>query len=157
MAVEMFMKIEGIPGESQDKFFRDSIVVQAWNWGASNPVPVTPRGAGATKPVIQNLTFIKSVDKTTPTLYLNMLQGKYLKTCILSCRKAGAKDKFFEITMSDCLLNSALNDCKAGEENITETIGIQFSRINIEYTGTDASGKKFSVKSGWDIVKNMTA
>lgn len=169
MAVEMFMRIDGIPGESQDKSFRDTIVVQAWNWGASNSVSVTPGGAGRTRPVIQDFTFIKSVDKTTPTLYLNMLQGKHINTCILSCRKVGAKDKFLEITMSDCLLISILTDCKVGEENITGTIGINYSRkdenitetivikflrVEIEYTGIDASGKKFSIRSSWDPVKN---
>jgi len=63
MTVDMFMNIEGIPGESKEKIYKDAIVVQAWNWGVSNSAPVSSGSRGAGKPVIQVLTFTKSVDK----------------------------------------------------------------------------------------------
>lgn len=154
MAVDMFMNIEGIPGESKDKIYKDAIVVQAWNWGVSNSAPVTSGSRGAGKPVIQVLTFTKPVDKATPMLYLNTLQGRRIKTCILTCRNEGAKDKFLEIKMSDCNLDSVLTGCKVGEDKVTETVGIQFTKVEIEYTAMDASGKPLTVKSTWDINRN---
>jgi type VI protein secretion system component Hcp len=32
MAVNMFLKMDGIPGESQDKDYRDTIEGQGWSW-----------------------------------------------------------------------------------------------------------------------------
>jgi len=46
MAVDMFLKIDGIPGESTDARHRDEIDVLSYNWGKSQP-PTASSAGGA--------------------------------------------------------------------------------------------------------------
>ena len=50
MAVDYFLDLDGIPGESQDEKFKDKIQVLSWSWGASNVSSVAGTGgSGAGK------------------------------------------------------------------------------------------------------------
>ena len=46
MAVDMFLKIDGIKGESQDKKHKDQIDLMSWSWGASNAGSHSTGGGG---------------------------------------------------------------------------------------------------------------
>jgi len=41
MAVDMFMKIDNVKGEAQDKAYKDKIDVLAWSWGRPTRDPRT--------------------------------------------------------------------------------------------------------------------
>lgn len=45
MALDMFLKIDGIPGESTDARHRDEIDVLSYNWGESQPPTASSTGA----------------------------------------------------------------------------------------------------------------
>ncbi|WP_374595324.1 type VI secretion system tube protein Hcp, partial [Aquabacterium sp.] len=71
MAVDMFMKIGDVKGESRDKTHAGEIDVLAWSWGVSNSGSAhTGGGAGAGKANVQDLSFTKYVDKASPPLLL---------------------------------------------------------------------------------------
>jgi type VI secretion system secreted protein Hcp len=155
MAVNMFLNIDGIPGESQDKAYHDMIEVQGWSWGVSQSTQNTP-GSGSTtgRPNIQNFSVSKWVDKATPKIYENTLQGRRIKECRLTCcRKDGGK--YLEIAMSDCILASVLTGGKTDEDRLTETLAINFGRVDISYFLKDASGKPLTVRCAWDSKKNV--
>ena len=38
MGIEMFLKIDGIPGESTDARHPDEIDIESWAWGETNAV-----------------------------------------------------------------------------------------------------------------------
>ena len=67
MAVDMFMKIDTIDGESKDKKHTKEIDVLSWSWGLSNSGSAhTGGGAGAGKVNGQDLSFTKYVDSASP-------------------------------------------------------------------------------------------
>src|SRR6478736_1488135 len=90
MAVDMFIKIGDIKGEAKDKAHKEEIDVLAWSWGMSNSGSAhMGGGAGAGKVNVQDLSFTKYVDKSTPDLMLACCVGKHYGTAVLIVRKAG--------------------------------------------------------------------
>ena len=69
MAMDMFIKIGALKGESVDKVHAGEIDVLAWSWGMSNSGSAhVGGGAGAGKVNVQDLSFTKYIDKSTPDL-----------------------------------------------------------------------------------------
>ena len=92
MAVDMFMKIDTVDGESKDSKHKKDIDVLAWSWGMSNSGSAhVGGGAGAGKVNVQDLSFTKWVDSATPKLALACCDGKHFKDATLVVRKAGEK------------------------------------------------------------------
>ena len=65
MAMDMFIKIGALKGESVDKTHAGEIDVLAWSWGMSNSGSAhVGGGAGAGKANVQDLSFTKYIDKS---------------------------------------------------------------------------------------------
>ena len=63
MAVDMFLKIDGVKGESKDKTHKQDIDVVAWSWGMSNSGSAHQGGgAGSGKVNVRDITLTKYVD-----------------------------------------------------------------------------------------------
>ena len=79
MPTDIFMKINGIQGESRDKHHKDEIEVLSWSWGLSNQAtaPSAGGGAGAGKVKFQDISFTHLVDKASPNLMLSCASGKH--------------------------------------------------------------------------------
>ena len=75
MAVDMFLKINGVDGESKDKSHPMEIDVLAWSWGASNSGSAhVGGGAGAGKVNVQDISVTKWVDCIQPVTRKCLLQ-----------------------------------------------------------------------------------
>src|SRR6188768_525795 len=59
-AVDMFLVLDGIEGDSTDRQFPKAIEILAWQWGVSSSSSVQ---AGAGKPTAQDLSFTHFFDK----------------------------------------------------------------------------------------------
>lgn len=157
MAVDMFMKIGALKGESRDKVHKGEIDVLAWSWGMSNSGTAhVGGGMGAGKANIQDLSFTKYLDKSTPELMLAACNGKHFPEARLVVRKAGEKPlEYLIITMSDVLVTSVSTGGSGGEERLTENVSLNFAKVQVEYTeqtATGAAGEK--PKMNWDIAGN---
>jgi type VI secretion system secreted protein Hcp len=77
MAMDMFIKIGDLKGESRDKTHKEEIDVLAWSWGMSNSGSAhTGGGAGAGKANVQDVSLTKYIDKSSPDLMLACLYGQ---------------------------------------------------------------------------------
>jgi type VI secretion system secreted protein Hcp len=157
-AVDMFIKIEGIPGESQDEGHKDEIDVLAWSWGMSNSGTThTGTGGGTGKANFQDLSFVKYVDKASPLLMLSCANGAPVPMAELVVRKAGAEPvEYIKIRMENILVSSVSTGGSGGEDRLTENVTLNFSKFTYIYTpqdpGTGAGGPP--VEFSWDIVLN---
>src|SRR3954447_13242988 len=109
MAVDMFIKIGDVKGESKDKTHKEEIDVLAWSWGMSNSGSAhTGGGAGAGKVNVQDLSFTKYIDKSSPDLMLACCTGKHFDKALLTVRKAGGDNplEYLQITMEDLIVTS---------------------------------------------------
>lgn len=144
MAVDMFLKLTNIEGESRDDKHGKEIDVLAWSWGASNSGSAhVGGGAGAGKANFQDLSITKYVDKSSPTLFDHVAKGTHIDSAILTVRKAGGTPlEYVIITMTECMITSISTGGSGGEDRLTENISINFAEVGLDYQMQDAKGAK---------------
>ncbi|HET6694901.1 MAG TPA: type VI secretion system tube protein Hcp [Gaiellaceae bacterium] len=155
MAVDYFLKLDGIPGESTDAKHKDEIDVLAFSWGVSHPKASGPGGGGAGKAVFEDLLVVAHTSKASPKLWLACASGQHIKSAILTCRKPGkAPLEFLKITLTDVLISSYEID-GSDEEPPLDQIALAFAKVETVYTPQDPTGKaQPPVKAAWDLKKN---
>jgi type VI secretion system secreted protein Hcp len=156
-AVDYFLKIDGIEGESKADKHTNEIDVLSFSWGANNTGTFAGGGGGGGgKVAMQDFHFTMSHSKASPALMLACAQGDHVKSAVLTCRKAGKEQQeFLKITMSDCLVSSFQTGGSAGADLIpTDQVSLNFAKIEHEYKEQDETGKlKGSVKKTFDLKK----
>lgn len=154
MSVNIFMQIDGIPGESKDKQHKDQIDVQSWSWGASNSASVAAGGAGVGKVQFQPFVFTHHFDKASPKLLLACAKGLHIAQAVLrEVKPSGAPSQYLTITMNDVLITSvATSDAGQGPE---EMVAMQAAKVQLEYRPQKPDGSLDGpVTMGWDVKQN---
>ena len=132
-AVDYFLKIDGIQGESKADKHKNEIDIDSLSWGATQSGTfAVGGGGGAGKVSMQDFHFTMPVNKASPALFLACAQGDHIKNAILTCRKAGQDQEFMKVTMSDVLVSS-FQIGGAGGVVPTDQISLNFAMIEIEY------------------------
>lgn len=159
MSVDMFLKIDGIPGESTDDKHKKEIDVLSWSWGMqqSGTTHLGP-GAGSGKVSISDMTFSKYVDQATHNLILACSSGKHIKDAVLTVRKAGGDTQveYMKITMKEVLVSSYnTGGNKDGLDRIVEHVTLNFAEFKVEYTEQTKEGTPGATSSaGWNMATN---
>ncbi|WP_256645128.1 Hcp family type VI secretion system effector [Thermomonas paludicola] len=154
MASDIFLKIDGIDGESADSKHKGEIDVLAWSFGASNSGSMAYGGGGGTgKVAFQDMTITKRIDKSSPKLLEHCANGKHIKKAVLIARKqGGAQMDYVKVTLSDLLVSSI---SLAGSGDDSETISLNFGHIEYIYTAQKSDGsKEGDTGMKWNIKKN---
>ena len=157
MAMDMFIKIGELKGESRDKVHKDEIDVLAWSWGISNSGSAqVGGGAGAGKCNVQDISFTKYLDKASPDLMLACCNGKHFPKATLTVRKAGENPlEYLLITVEELIVTSLSTGGSGGEDRLTENVTLNFARVKVNYkeqTPTGGVGDK--PEMGWNIAEN---
>jgi type VI secretion system secreted protein Hcp len=144
MAVDMFIKIGDLKGESADKSHPKEINVLGWSWGVSNSGSAhTGGGAGAGKANVRDLNFTKHVDKCSPSLVLACCKGTHYDTAKLVVRKAGGKPlEYLKITLSKVMVSSVTTGGDGDEDLLTESVTLNFAKVKVEYTEQKPDGSE---------------
>lgn len=158
MAVDMFIKFKDIEGEAKDKTHAKEIDVLAWSWGMSQSGTFhAGGGGGAGKVNIQDLSFTKYVDKSSPKLLLYCSNGKHINEALLTVRKAGDKPlEYLKIKLEKLLISSVSTGGSGGEDRLTENVTLNFAKVSVDYCEQkeDGSGHP-AVTYSWDIEANV--
>ena len=156
MAVDMFLKLAGIAGESDDARHKGEIDVLAWSWGVSEAhESQTGAGAGAGKPNFQDLAIKKLVDLASPLLLAATAKGSHISDAVLTVRRAGTPQDFLVISMKNVLVTSVNLEKAKEEDRPSERIMLNFGQIDFDYTLYKSDGSKEKEESfKWDIASN---
>ncbi len=163
MAVDMFLKIEGIKGESVDDKHKDEIDVLSWSWGATNSGSVRGGGGGAGKVNIQDLSITKRYDKSSPQLFMRCATGQHIAKATLSVRKSASSaagtpntpDDPLVFTMTDVMVSSYQTGVTQGGEVPVDQVSFNFAKIEIAYRAQNPDGRLGDpVPACWDIGRN---
>jgi type VI secretion system secreted protein Hcp len=159
-AVDYFLKLEGIDGESADHKHKASIDLESWSWGESQTGTHSGGGGGgAGKVQMQDFHFVMKINKASPKLMLACASGEHIKKATLTCRKAGKEQQeFVKYTMSE-LLVSSYQTGGSGHGDIVplDQISLNFAKIEIEYKEQKPDGTLGgATKAGWDVKANKT-
>ncbi len=142
MAVDMFLKLTGIEGESADAKHKGSIDIESFSWGATNPGTAGSAGGGggAGKVQMQDFNFVMRVNKASPKLFLAAANGQHIKEAVLTARKSGGDQiEFYKIKMTDILI-SAYQQAGSGDGQL-DSFSLNFAKIEVEYRSQDPTGK----------------
>jgi type VI secretion system secreted protein Hcp len=134
-AVDYFLKIDGIDGESKDQNHTDEIQLESWSWGQTNSGSMAAGGGGgAGKVSMQDFTFTMTNNKASPELFLACAQGKHIDSCKLTCRKAGTdQQEYLLITFTDVLISSYQTGGGGGDVLPVESITFNFAKMEYSY------------------------
>jgi type VI secretion system secreted protein Hcp len=155
-AVDYFLKIDGIQGESRDDRHKDEIDIESFSWGETQSGTFAVGGGGGSGKIsMQDFHFTMPVNKASPALFLACAQGDHIKNAILTCRKAGRdQQEFLKVTMNNVLVSS-FQIGGAGGVVPTDQISLNFAKIEVEYQEQDATGKLVRSIKTWFDLKSM--
>jgi type VI secretion system secreted protein Hcp len=154
-AVDYFLKIAGIDGESMAANHKGEIDIESWSWGESNPGS-RAAGAGAGKVSMNDFSFVMKLNKASPKLFLACAQGEHIKTAWLTAHRTGAKqaDYFLKWSFSDLLISSYQDGATSGELPFDQ-VSFNFAKIEVEYKEQKADGSLApGITAGWDVKTN---
>lgn len=157
MAVDMFLKLDGIKGESQDHKHKDEIHIQSWSWGLSQTGGMaTGGGGGAGKVHVHDISITKFVDKASPALMLHCCNGKHIANGLVTVRKAGDKPlEYLKMKLQDIII-SGVQNAGHGSEILTENVTLNFAKFHVEYQEQKADGSGSpGGEMGWDVKANQ--
>ena len=159
MAVDMFIKIDNIKGESKHKAHPGETDVLAWSWGLSQSGSMQiGGGGGAGKVNVSDLNFTKWLDKGSTDLMAACCKGTHIPKAVLVVRKAGDKPlEYLTITMEEVLISSVSTGGSGGEDRLTENVTLNFAKVKIKYIEqTEKGGAGDKPEMSWDIQANVT-
>lgn len=145
MAVDFFLKLDSIQGESVDEKHKDQIQLMSWSLGGSQVSSVAGTGgSGAGKADLSDLSVMKYMDKATPKLFKALIAGTHITSGTLSAVKSGADGKpFLKITFDELFITSLQHS--ASSEIPTESVSFSYNKIKWDYSTQDEKGILTSV------------
>jgi type VI secretion system secreted protein Hcp len=157
MATDIFIKIDGVKGDSVDASHKEEIDVLSWSWASTQAGSGhSGTGAGSGKVSVQDLTFTKRIDSASPVLVGLHFAGTHIHSATLTLRKAGGKPlEYCVITLEDVIISSINHGGAADAAEHSETIGLHFSTFKYVFTPQKADGKGGpSIQTKYNIAGN---
>lgn len=155
-ALDLFLKLDGIEGESRDTKHAREIDILGWSWGMSSPATVSSGGTTAGKVNLRELSLTKYVDKATPSLMLHCSNGKLISNAVLTCRTATSSTafEFLKLHASKAAVTFVGMGASSGSDRPTETLGLAFESITIDYFLVEGTGTKDYFYQ-WNVPNNV--
>jgi type VI secretion system secreted protein Hcp len=160
-AVDMFLKIDGVPGESTEDKHKEWIEILSYSSGVSQPGAGAMSSGGARSAERcdhSDFSVVKTLDKASPKLALYLCNGTHIEEIIIElCHATGDKQKYMEYKMTDVIVSSVSVSGSAGEGPLPlEEVTFAYGKIEWTYTEVDhETGKaKGDVEAYWDLVSN---
>lgn len=160
MAIDVYLQIDGIKGESGDDKHRDWIEVTSAQWSVIQPKSATASTGGghtAERCEFKDIVVTKLADLATPILMQTCASGKTIPKARLEFMRAdgqGERIKYFEIDLENVLISSITPGVSEGSF-MTESVGLKFSKVKWRYIqqkiGGGAGG---NTAGGWDLATN---
>jgi type VI secretion system secreted protein Hcp len=160
MSTDIFLRIEGITGESQDANHQGWINVDSFTWGAMQPGNMgVGGGGGAGKVQYRDLTVQASIDKATPAIMRYLSNGKHVSKLEVSvCKAGGSQIEYCRITLEDVLITNVIFHGATQRDLIGISYQFPAAKIKNQYWEQSANGGKGAEsQSGWNIKENKEA
>jgi len=147
MAVDMFLKIDGIDGESVDAKYQKWVEALSFSWGILDPVKTGQTGKAplARKTQVSDFSIVKYLDSASPKLFEMCCQGARIPELNFSLVRAGEKQQeFYTIKLTDVLISGVSSGGPAGAVPM-ESVSFSFASSLI--SAVDDRGQKTSISS----------
>jgi type VI secretion system secreted protein Hcp len=159
MAAEIFLKLEGpdVLGESVGFDHEKEIDCESISFGAHNPTDIASgTGAGAGKVSFAPLMITKTMDASTPSMFLKCCNGTHFEKAILVVREAGGEKpvEYLKYEFKTVFVSSI--DWGMGAVKPIETVALDFAEAKLTYTSQDDTGAPKDVfEAGFNLKTNQ--
>lgn len=157
MAVDMYMRIDGVSGESKDSNHKGWSNVQSYSWGAVQPGNMASgSGGGIGKASFNDLSVVAIIDKAAPAILKYCANGKHLPTVEISvCKAGGTQIEYLRITLNEVLVTSVNQGAAKDSDAVLVTYAFQAARVKKQYwEQTDQGSKGGESVLAWNIKEN---
>ena len=153
---DIFVQIDGIPGESQDEQHKDWIDAFGFGDGLQGSSVAAMAGAVAGRATFADIKITKGLDKASPKLRESAASGKHLKDVTIEfVLKSSVRPLKFKVTLEEVQISGVsltTNTVDLPQEIVT----FSFGEIRWEYfiidpeTGVPVG----QVSTGWNLLTN---
>ncbi len=162
MAVQMFMKVDGVIGGSTNFHYRGWADVMSWNWAVNRGIA---DGKAVTR--LNEITVVKAAGIESPALMKLCATGTRAATAEIAVvpvvGKREAQQKYIAIVMENVLIQSVATGGSTEEAFIREKLGVRFGAIRYEFYSPEkvsaegaASGADCT-SFGWNVAARAPA
>ena len=155
MAVDVFLRIDGISGESQNASFKGQIQLESASFQATQTLNIgsVSSGAGAGKVSLGPLTVTKLPDSTSPQIFVALAAGTPAATATLSFVQSGATSAYLTIDLGLVAFSGISTSVTGGVP--LETVTMVYGRLKYTVQVQGSTGITKPVSGGWDGIKNV--
>ncbi|PPD04135.1 MAG: type VI secretion system tube protein Hcp [Methylobacter sp.] len=160
MAIDVYLQIDGIKGESNDTTHKDWIECVAVEWEVLQPKSATAStGGGHTAERCEHKDIVvkKLADLSSPLLLQNSSSGKTFSKAKLDFMRAdaqGERIKYFEIELDNVLIGGVAPSVEEGGI-LQEQVRLKYSKVKWKYIQQKVSGGSGgNTSGGWDLSAN---
>lgn len=160
MAIDVYLQLDGIKGESTDDKHRDWIELTSVHWGVIQPKSATSSTGGghtAERCVHADVVATKLADLSSPVLLQTCSAGRTIPKARIEFLRAdgnGERVKYYEIELENVLIGHVTPGINGGDI-ISESIGLKYAKAKWKYTQQKISGGAGgNTMGGWDLASN---
>ena len=161
MAMDLFLEIKGVEGESLKQNHEGHIEIHGFSMGITQSGSFHELGAGggAGKAEIQDLTVSKSVDKSSPLLFKMSATGEHIDEVIITAQKAGGEAiEYYKIIMTHVIVSALHNSGSTHDDRVDETVTFNCAKMEFKYKEQLAGGGEGPVvAASYDMQRNVAS
>ncbi|MYN47138.1 type VI secretion system tube protein Hcp [Pseudoduganella sp. FT93W] len=163
MAIDVYLQIEGIKGESTDAVHSGWIECTSAQWGVMQPKSATASTAGghtAERCDLRSISITKLADLASPILMQNCASGRTLPKAGIEFMRAdgqGERIRYYEVELENVLIGSVNQSVHEGDI-LQDSVSLKFSKVRWKYTQQRVlGGAGGNTSGGWDLASNRIA
>jgi type VI secretion system secreted protein Hcp len=163
MAIDVYLHIEGIKGESTDTTHAGWIECTSSQWGVSQPKSATISTSGghtAERCDMRSISITKLADLASPVLMQNCAAGRTFPKARIEFLRAdgqGERIKYYEVELENVLIGAVNQSIHEGNF-LQDSVSLKFSKVRWKYTQQRiAGGASGNTSGGWNLATNRFA
>lgn len=160
MAIDVYLQLDGIKGESADEGHKGWIECGSVNWALAQPRSASSStGGGHTAERVEftDVSLTKMGDIASPMLAQHCAMGKTIPKAVFEFMRAdggGMPVKYYEVVLENVLIATCAQGVNGGDV-LQEHIGLKFSSVKWRYCQQKITGGAGgNTAGGWDLASN---